>query len=391
MNGATIAVRAGRLPGRVLVAVGAAQHRDDRPRGREAQRLGLPLRAAVVDPGQGHQVGVAAQHQVGQGAAGDVGGHHAVPGVAAGPAEPGGRVEADAHAPVAGNAQRAAPVVRDRRRLRRRREVAVERAPQPLLDGVVALVLLADRRVQPVGRAAPADRDPAVGRALRVEEQVPEVGDQLARRPSRSGPHVVGQRLGRDHQRVERQEPPALARQLRRVRLGRPQDGARPDGALRAADAAGLQLERLGVLVDDDAEALARRRPARAPAGRDRSAPRAGRSWRPRQPATRTRAVDLVGVQQRVRPPAWAARVGALHALQQAPALRLAGRDEQRAGMVEPAVDALRVGDAADLLDRRVGLPLRPAHRVRAAAPRVDGALPATPPEAQPPFLPDGP
>ena len=250
--------------------------------------------------------------------------------------------------------------------------MAVERAPQPLLDGVVALVLFADRRVQPVGRTAAADRDPAVRGALRVEEQVPQVGDQHPALPADLGPDVVGQRLRRDHQRVEGQEPPALAGQQRRVRLGRAQDGARTDGALRAADAAGFQLEHLRVLVHDHAEALARRgQPADEAGGID---PRRVRGVAGGQAAGDVHAaVDLVGVQQRDVGGGGAARVGVVDAREQAPALRLAGRDEQRAGMVEAAVDALRGGDAADLLDRRVGLPLRPAHRVGAVALLVDG------------------
>ena len=58
-------------------------------------------------------VGVAAEHQVAQGAAGEVGGADAVADVPAGPAQPGPAVEPDRRAPVAGDAQRAAPRVGD--------------------------------------------------------------------------------------------------------------------------------------------------------------------------------------------------------------------------------------------------------------------------------------
>src|SRR5207244_13387740 len=92
---------------------------------------------------------------------------------------------------------------------------------EPGADGRVPLGLLADRPPQRVGRAAAADRDPAVRRPLRVEEEVPPVADRQPLTPSQLVPDRRRQRLGRDHQAVQREEPEPLARELRRVRLGR--------------------------------------------------------------------------------------------------------------------------------------------------------------------------
>ena len=236
--------------------VGALQHPHDRPRGDEPQRLGLPAAAVVADPGQRGQVGVAPQHQVGQRAAADVGGDHAVAGVAAGVAEAGAGVEVDGHAPVPRHRQRATPVVGDGR-IRSGREVAAKHPLQALPHRFGALVLLADRMAQLVGRAAAADRDAAVGRALRVEEQVVAVSDQEAVPPAQLVPDLGRQRLGRDHQRVQRQVAQRLSRQLRGVGLGRAQHRGRAQLSARAANTAGGELQRRRALVDDHAQPLA--------------------------------------------------------------------------------------------------------------------------------------
>ena len=68
----------------------------------------------MADPGQACQFRLATQDQIGERAAGEVRRADAVTDVAAGPGEARGRVQTHRGAPVAGDAQRAAPGVGDR-------------------------------------------------------------------------------------------------------------------------------------------------------------------------------------------------------------------------------------------------------------------------------------
>ncbi len=214
----------------------------------------------------------------------DVGRHDAVAGVAARPREPGRAVVHHRRAPVARHAERPAPVVRDGG-ASRRAEVAMDRRRQPRAHLVAALVVLADRRAQLVRRAAAADGDAVVDRALRVEEQVVLVGDGLASRPAELLPHVGAERLGRDHQRVQRQEPAPLAGLLGGVRLGRAHHRVGGDGAVRGDDAARARSRPLACARRGPRRGARRRRPGRARGGPGRSARCGARTTRRAPPA----------------------------------------------------------------------------------------------------------
>ena len=98
-----------RASGARFLAVGGVHHPQPGVGADPAQRLRLPPGRAVVHPGQPRQVGVAAEHQVGERLAGEVRGADAVTDVPAAPAEPGARVEADRGVPVARDAERVRP------------------------------------------------------------------------------------------------------------------------------------------------------------------------------------------------------------------------------------------------------------------------------------------
>ena len=86
-----------------------------------AQRLGLPPPRAVLDPGQAHEVALPAGDQVGERAPGEVRRGDAVADVAAGRRRARcARSKRTGALPVAGHAERPAPVVRERRRRRAR-------------------------------------------------------------------------------------------------------------------------------------------------------------------------------------------------------------------------------------------------------------------------------
>ena len=110
---------------------------------REAMnRMGSGSQRRVWCPTQGSdgQVGLVVQDEVAHGAAGDVGGDHAVTAERADESQPGLAVERCSRAPVAGYGQRAAPVVGDPG-LRRGGERFSQGLAQPLVDAGVLLVL----------------------------------------------------------------------------------------------------------------------------------------------------------------------------------------------------------------------------------------------------------
>ena len=103
--------------------VAAARPRRGRPTSSPAVRRWRRASAAAPVPSRASggrptaasvSVDVAAGDQVGERAAGEVGRRHAVADVAAGPGQAGRAVEPDRRVPVAGDAERAAPAVRDR-------------------------------------------------------------------------------------------------------------------------------------------------------------------------------------------------------------------------------------------------------------------------------------
>src|SRR6185503_15066953 len=78
-----------------------------------AQRLGLPPRGTVTDPWQPGELGVPAEQEIGEGAAGKVRGPDAVADVAPGPGDATLSVEPHARVPVARNPERATPGMRE--------------------------------------------------------------------------------------------------------------------------------------------------------------------------------------------------------------------------------------------------------------------------------------
>ena len=127
--------------------------------------------------------------------------------------------------PVAGHAQRAAPAVGDRRipesSAVEHREQLAQRAAQVVEHPLDPVVLGPDRAAPVVAGAAPAEREPVVGGALAVDHEMAEVGEGLAVGDADLVPEGVGQRLGGDHERVQRQHAPVGRAQRRAVALGR--------------------------------------------------------------------------------------------------------------------------------------------------------------------------
>ena len=111
--------------------------------------------------GQPRQLGAAAEHQVGERLAGQVRGADTVTDVPAAPAQPGARVESDRGEPVARDAERAAPLVRDLR-ISEGREQLPQHAMQLVEHVRVAVVGRLDSGAVVVGRTATTEGEPAV-------------------------------------------------------------------------------------------------------------------------------------------------------------------------------------------------------------------------------------
>ncbi len=218
-----------------------------------------------------------------------------------------------------------------------------------------------DRRAEVVGRAAAPERDAVVRRPLAVDDQVPSVGHRLAAGPSDLVPDLGRERLGREHQRVDRHDRAARPGERRGPRLGRADDDVGSDGAVLRAQRAPVDRLHACLLEERDAGALDDvGEAAREPGRMDR---RAVRGVRRAELADDVDAVAggggvepsfvVVGEAERVRfvdPGVQATDVG-----------RVRG-EVGRAALDEVAVDPFVGADLADLVDR---VEHRPLHRDR--------------------------
>ena len=208
-----------------------------------------------------------------------------------------------------------------------------------------------------VGRAPPAEREPAVGGALAVHDDVPVVGERLPLRQPDPGPGLLGQRRGGHHQRVDRRHRTPLAGQPRRVALGRADHHRCPDHARRGHRRARPQRGHRGALVDAYAPAF--HRPGQAPDQLRRVHGGAVRGVRAAAyPLGVAPRGGLAGVEQRQVVVGQPVRVG-LRDLGPGPVeLGLAACERHGAAGPPVAVDALGGGDPAHLADRVVHGPL---------------------------------
>src|SRR5690606_19871179 len=137
---------------------------------------------------------VAAGEHIGERAAREVRGGEAVADVAACPRDARRRVVAHGGVPVARHPERAAPAVGDGGIPDRGKQLA-ERAPQMLEDAIDAVVLGPDGAAPVVARAATAEGETVVCRALTVDQQVAVVAEGAAVRDADLVPEGARQGL----------------------------------------------------------------------------------------------------------------------------------------------------------------------------------------------------
>ena len=152
-----------------------------------AQRFGLPGARAVVHPRQFGERGAALEHQIGQGAAGQVGGRNAVADVAARLPESGGRVQPDPGGPVPRHGKHAAPPVCDRH-FPGLRECRIEHTGEVIDGGLADGTVAVDTGGVAVRHGPAADRNTVIGGPLGVEESVREITEGLAALPTDCAP-----------------------------------------------------------------------------------------------------------------------------------------------------------------------------------------------------------
>ena len=240
------------------------------------------------------------------------------------------------------------------------REQLDQCAPQPLVHGVVVFVRRAHAAGEVVRGAATAERDPPVGGALAVDHQPAGVAERRPVGQPDRVEHVGRQRLGGDHQRVDRHQRAAQAGELGSERLGGPHAEPRPHALPVGPDAMALDVLDRRVLVDHHAAPLDRGGQPDARGAPD-PAPRSVRvndaPWTSLIP-TRSRVV--VGVEPAHVVVTEAEGVVFAHLALHARRLRRAAGHVQRATLGEPAVDRLGGDHAAHLVDRGVHRQLDP-------------------------------
>ena len=118
-----------------------------------------------------------------------------------------------------------------------------------------------------VRRPSAAEDEPAVRRALAVDDQVPVVGERRAPGQADLVPHAVRQRLGRHDQRVHGHHVASHPRERHGVALRRPDHDVGPNRAVAGDHAPGLDDPRRRLLVDRAPRAARPPRPGREPGG----------------------------------------------------------------------------------------------------------------------------
>ena len=229
-----------------------------------------------------------------------------------------------------------------------------------------------------IGRAAATERNPPVGGALPVDDHVTVVREGGASGQARIRPEVVGQGLGRHHQRVDGHELAPETGKRGRPGLGRPHDDLRPDGATGGGDrgatgsgAAGDGGD-FGVLVNTHTAPLDRlgeatgqeRRLQRGAVGRE------GGTDDPAGIAERTRLFRAEPAEVLLAEPERTRRV---HLGQRPGLLRLASYQVDRPALREVAVDPFRRSRRAHNVDRRLHGPAHGDHGVVTVAPLQGG------------------
>ena len=198
-----------------------------------------------------------------------------------------------------------------------RREQVHQGLPELGEDPGVAVELGPDPRAEVVGRAPAAEDQAVVVGALAVDDQVPVVGEGLAAGQPDLVPGGPGERLGGQHERVDRHHRAALAGEAGRVALGGPHHHLGAHGARGGDRATRARSGARGSARGPAPRAARRRRRAGAPAARDGSprsrgctsrrgpgSPAAGPRSRPRRGAPGRRAPGTA----RARPPPRARR-----------------------------------------------------------------------------------
>jgi hypothetical protein len=200
---------------------------------------------------------------------------------------------------------------------------------------------------------------------------VPHVRDPEAVAPAELVPGLLGERLGGDHQRVERQEAASLGPLPDRVGLRGSDHDLGGDPAAPALHHLGAQLFCRGLLVDRDTEPLAGvGEPASQPSGIDASGVRREGPGED-APGPADEVGTLLGGQEPVVLGPQPESVLGLGPGAEALHLRVGRREVQRALLLVAAVDPLGGDDAADLVDPALGLALGAQDLVPPAGARV--------------------
>src|SRR5215217_2211427 len=174
------------------------------PGAQPAQGFWLPGTRLVVDGGQAGYIRVAAEDQVGQGPAREVGCCDPLPRVATRGGHAPGWVVGHGWHPVAGYGQRPSPGVGEPRAFEGREPVP-RRVAQHLVRRLVPVVLVAYPRAVVVWRPPAPEQYASVFGAREVVDRIAVGRHALAPLPADAGPPLLGERLGKDNEGVDRE------------------------------------------------------------------------------------------------------------------------------------------------------------------------------------------
>ncbi len=185
------------LPGRLGNQVQPLQAALHEANAQPPQRFRLPWSKTVPGHREFGEITRPSSDEIGQNTPRQIGSRDPLPGVAAGKRDPRTGIVAHRRHPVARNAQRPTPGMREPDTVEtQHREPFVAHPPQHLVRRIVPVERISNPRTEPVRRATPAEHDATIGSPLEVVHRQALRRKKFAILPADLSPDRLGQRFG---------------------------------------------------------------------------------------------------------------------------------------------------------------------------------------------------
>ncbi len=207
----------------------------------------------MVDPGKNCEIRGALENEVRESPSRQICRGNSISDVATSRSESRSGVETNRTRPVARSCKGSTPVVRDVRAESLGKKV-MEGIDEMTCDACIGVEFGSDARAEMVRSTPSAECDSTVCSALSVDEDATAVRERWSIIEADLRPHIVIQRLRRDHQGVQRHNRALLSGQRRCERLGRPDDSRSAKISAIRHDSSRLDSERRHSLQNSAAE-----------------------------------------------------------------------------------------------------------------------------------------